>query len=306
MKIILICFISLWMLACSTVSKTASSSQDRRISIQYSTTFRRALNALESQQFSLAVQGFKSILKDDIPSGPFKWSVLFNLGSSYLSNKKCPQAKTTFQDLLSQTNSKYKFRGASLFQLHYTHECLGEIHQALSVLESAEKQDPSRQQVEVPSRYSILYSFLKNKRKALMYQSRALTGLKIIKRPIKDKSILDKVAAKNFYIMGRSFSIPQHMNLDQFLNALPYHQIYLTQAILIPDPTWAPIAEKEMIDIYKKTFSSYKKIPFNKKSLYKSRLMKAINQLSKIARQSHSKRLQKISSEIIKKSRRIK
>ena len=305
MKIILIYFISLWMIACSTASKRASQ-EDQRASIKYRSEFQKSLRSMEEQQFALAIQGFQSILKNDIPKGPFKWSVLFNLGSSYLLNKKCVQSKDVLQSLVSQTNSKYKFRGPTLLQLHYAHECLGEIRQALAVLANAEKESSSHQQIEIPSRYSILHAFLNDRKKALMYQSKSLRGLKMLKQPIKDRRILNKIVAKNFYIMGRSFIIPQHMKLDQFLNALPYHQIYLTQAFLISDPTWTPIAKKEIEDLYEKTFSSYKKIPFNKKSLYKGRLMKAINSLNKIAAESHNKKLKKIALKIIQKSHKIK
>ncbi len=305
MKIILIYFITLWMLACSTAAKKASR-EDRIASIKYNSEFQKALSFMEDQQFDLATQGFQSILDERIPEGSFKWSILFNIGVSYLLNKDCPKAKKNLQDLASQTNPQYKFRGQILLQLHYAHECLGETHQALAVLNNTKKERPQfseeEQWIEIPSRYSILHASLGNKKKALMYQNKALQGLKKLKQPIKNKKVLNKMAAKNFYIMGRSFVQASYINLDHFLNALPYHQIYLAQSFLISESTWTDLARKEINELYKKVFIAYNKIPFNKKSLYKSHLMKALNDFRKIANESHNRDLKKTLSHIVQQS----
>ena len=301
-KITLVYFIALWMISCSTLSKRASE-EEQLVSKKYSNEFKKALAFMEDQRFSLAIKGFQSILSQKIPSGPFKWSILFNIGSSYLLNKDCLDAKKTLQDLAYQTNNKYKFRGQVLLQLHYTHECLGETHQALAVLGSIEEENSQLservRQIEIPARYSILHASLGNRKQAFIYQDKALEGLKKIKQPIRDKKIVNELAAQSFYIMGRSFAHPSHVKLNHLLNALPYHQIYLSQSFLISEPIWTSLARKEINKLHEIVFTAYKKIPFNKKSLYKGSMMKTLNNFQKIANESQNTELKKILSHIV-------
>ena len=308
-KTTLLCSLTLCLISCSTASKEASE-KDHNAAQKYNSEFKKSLTFMENGQFSDAIQSFQSILDQQIPPGPFKWSVLFNIGSSYLRSEKCLSAKKTLQDLASQTNSKYKFRGQVLLQLHYTHECLGETHQALAVLANVEKESSGLSEkirwIEIPSRYSILNASIGNKKQALFYQNKALEGLKKLKQPIRDKNILNQMASLNFYIMGRSFAHPSHIQTERLLNALPYHQLYLVQSFLVADSTWAPIVKKEIHKLYQTVFASYKKVPFNKKSLYKGPLMKSLNTFQKIANESQNKELKKISSLIIKQSQSIK
>ena len=272
---------------------------------KYKQEFKSALDSLESGRYQLAIEGFESVARKQ-KTGHLKWSALFNAGSAYLHLGKCQKSKSVLSELVQQVDDDYKFKPQILLQLHYSYECLSEPRKALAVLKDVDKRrallgDEVRL-VEIPARFSILYVQIKNDNQALHFQNLALKGLKTIKSSIKDTDVLARTAAKLFHIMGRSRVHEKHLKIREYLLALPYHQIYLTQSFLLSDSVWAPQSKAELKNLYSKLWPAYKKLPANQKKTYKNKIIQSINNFQKIARDSHSKELENLLSSIVKKA----
>ena len=303
MKNILLLIFLLLLNACSSADKR--SQQKLSIPPKYRMEFKSALDNLESGRYQMAIEGFEAIAKKQ-KSGHLKWSSLFNAGSAYLKLQKCHKSKTVLSNLIKEVDDNYNFKPQILLQLHYSYECLNEPRKALAVLKDVDKRKSSLSEevrlVEIPARFSILYAQIKNNNQALFFQNLALTGLQTIKSAIKDEGTLKRIASKLFYIMGHSRVHEQHIKIHEYLLALPYHQIYLTQSFLLSDSVWSPQSKEELKKLYSKLWPAYKKLPANQKKMYKSKIIQSINNFQKIAHDSHSKELENLLSSIVKKA----
>lgn len=301
-KILLLVFL-LFLSSCSSADKKAQ--KQLSVSPRLKREFKVAMDNLERGRYQLAIEGFESIAKKQ-KTGHLKWSSLFNAGSAYLKLKKCQKSKTVLSDLAKQVDDKYNFKPQVLLQLHYSYECLNEPRKALAVLKTVDKNRyPLMEEVklvEIPARFSILYAQIKNSNQALFFQNLALKGLQTIKSSIKDEVILKNTASKLFYIMGHSRVHEQHIKIHEYLLALPYHQIYLTQSFLLSDPIWSSQSKEELTGLYSKLWPAYKRLPEKQKKLYKGKIIQSINNFQKIARDSHSKELESLLSSIVKKA----
>lgn len=289
--------------ACSSADK--KSKQALSIPPQYQKEFKSALNNLESGRYQLAVEGFTALAKKQ-KTGHLRWSSLFNAGSAYLKLKQCHKSKAVLSGLVREVDDNYNFKPQILLQLHYSYECLNEPRKALAVLKDVDKRksvlSEETQLVEIPARFSILYAQIKNNSQALFFQNLALKGLQTIKSSIKDEVTLKRTASKLFYIMGHSRVHEQHIKMHEYLMALPYHQIYLTQSFLLSDSVWSPQSKEELKSLYSKLWPSYRQLPVSQKKLYKNKIIQSINNFQKIAHDSHSKELEKLLSSIVKKA----
>ena len=299
--------------SCSTGEKKSSSKLLEPSSAEKE-EFQKALKYMENEHYKLAAEKFLDLSQRKAQKNPeheyesfFYSSARFNAGLSYFQIKECLKAKNIFTDLISKSDKNYKFKAQAFLYLHYSYDCLHEPHQALSALKNAEGRKKSlneeTQEVEIPARFSILYAQLKNKKQALMFQNRALNGLKKIKSPVKDPVILKQKASKLFYLMGRNYIKTSHISMDQYLLALPYHQVYLAQAFLLSDPVWSVESQKELENIYEKLWKAFQKIPREKKGVYKTKIIRILNNFQKMAQESQSKELEEILSDIVQKAR---
>ena len=301
-KVLLLGFL-LFLNSCSSAGKRTEKElsippKDRR-------EFKTALDNMENGRYKLAIEGFESVAKKQ-KTGHLKWSALFNAGSAYLKLHKCRKSKAVLSNLVKQVNDDYDFKAQILLQLHYSYECLNEPRRALAVLKNVEKRRSFLRDevklVEIPARFSILYAQIKNNNQALFFQDLALKGLQTIKSSIKDEATIKRTASRLFYIMGHSRVHERHIKIHEYLFALPYHQIYLTQSFLLSDSMWAPQSKKELESLYSKLWPAYKKLPANQKKMYKSKIIQSINNFQKIAHDSHSKELENLLSSIVKKA----
>ncbi len=303
MKNILLLIFLLFLSSCSSADKKSQMAYS--IPPKYKREFKSALDNLESGRYELAIKGFESIARKQ-KTGHLKWSALFNAGSAYLELNKCHKAKAVLSELAKQVDNDYNFKPQILLQLHYSYECLNEPRKALAVLKNVDKRRVSLEEevrlVEVPARFSILYAQIKNDNQALRFQSLALKGLQTVKSAIKDEVTLKRTASKLFYIMGHSRVYEQHIKIHEYLLALPYHQIYLTQSFLLSDSVWTPQSKKELESLYSKLWPAYKKLSASQKKMYKNKIIQSINNFQKIAHDSHSKELENLLSSIVKKA----
>ena len=275
------------------------------VSPQYKREYKSALENMESGRYQLAVEGFTALAEKQ-KNGPSKWSALFNVGSAYLKMRKCRQSKKVLSDLVKQVDDDYNFKGRIFLQLHYAYECLSESRKALVELKNADKKKSTLSEevsrVEIPARFSILYAQLKANSQALFFQNLALKGLHTIKSAIKDEATLKRTASKLFYIMGHSQVHEEHIKINEYLLALPYHQIYLTQSFLLSDPVWSAESKKELKKLYNKLWPAYKKLSDNQKKIYRGKIIQSINNFQKIARDSRSQELEDLLSSIVSKA----
>ena len=303
MKNIFLIIIFLLFNGCSSVDK--KSQQSVSIPLQYQKEFRSALNSLERGRYQLAIEGFTALAEKQ-KTGHLRWSSLFNVGSAYLKLKQCERSKKVLSSLITEVDDNYNFKPQILLQLHYSYECLSEPHKALAVLKDVDKRKSNlseeAQLVEIPARFSILYAQIKNKSQALFFQNLALKGLQTIKSSIKDEVTLKRTASKLFYIMGHSKVHEQNINIHEYLMALPYHQIYLTQSFLLSDSVWSPQSKEELKGLYSKLWPAYRKLSASQKKIYKNKIIKSINNFQKIAHDSHSTELERLLSSIVKKA----
>ena len=303
MKKILVLIFLLFTVSCSSTGKKMR--QTTAVSPQYKRDFKSALDYLETGRYRQAAEGFTNLAKKQ-KSGHLKWSALFNAASAYLKLGQCRQSQTVLSDLVQQVDDDYNFKAQILLQLHYSYECLSEPHKALAVLKNADKRKSSLSEearlVEIPARFSILYAQIKNKSQALFFQNLALEGMKTVKSAIKDEILLKRTASKLFYVMGHSRVNKQHIKIHEYLLALPYHQIYLTQSFLLSDSVWSLQSKKELKSLYSKIWPAYKKLPSRQKKMYKSKIIQSINNFQKVARDSRSKELESLLSSIVKKA----
>lgn len=303
MKNIFLLIVFLSLNACSSADK--KSKQALSIPLQYQKEFKSALNNLESGRYQMAIEGFTALAKKQ-KTGHLRWSSLFNVGSAYLKLKKCHKSKTVLSGLIKEVDDNYNFKPQILLQLHYSYECLNEPRKALAVLKDVDKRKSALSEetklVEIPARFSILYAQIKNNSQALFFQNLALKGLQTIKSSIKDEVTLKRAASKLFYIMGHSKVHEQHIKMHEYLMALPYHQIYLTQSFLLSDSVWSPQSKEELKSLYSKMWPAYKELPANQKKMYKNKIIQSINNFQKIAHDSHSRELEKLLSSIVKKA----
>lgn len=294
-----------FLLLLGSCSSAGKKSHQQLSNTKYQKEFKSSLENMESGRYRLAIEGFTAIAKKQ-KTGHLKWSSLFNAGSAYLKLKKCHKSKTIFSDLIKQVSDDYNFKVQILFQLHYSYECLNEPRKALAVLKNVDKRKSSLSEevrlVEIPARFSILYAQLRNKNQALFFQNLALKGLQTIKSAVRDEATIKRKASKLFYIMGHSRVHEQYIKISEYLMALPYHQIYLTQSFLLSDSVWSPQSEKELKSLYSKLWPAYKKLSANQKKLYKNKIIQSINNFQKIAHDSHSKELEKLLSSIVTKA----
>ena len=272
---------------------------------KYKKEFQSALDNLESGRHRLAIEGFESVARKQ-KTGHLKWSALFNAGSAYLRLGQCDKSKSVLSNLAKQVDDDYNFKPQILLRLHYSYDCLSDPHKALAVLKEADKRRSvladEVKLVEIPARFSILYAQTGDDSQALRWQNLALQGLKTVKSSIKDGAVLTRTAAKLFYIMGRPYTHHQHLKIHEYLLALPYHQIYLTQSFLLSDAVWTSQSQKELENLYSKLWPAYKKLPANQKKTYKNKIIQSISNFQKIAHDSHSKELEDLLSSIVKKA----
>ena len=283
--------------SCTSAGKKTGS--DSAVPAKYQKAFKTALNDLENEQYESAIKGFKNIAQKE-EQGFLHLSALFNVGSAYQKLKKCNDAQKVFSEISEKSKEDSIFKVQSLMQLHYAHECLGEPEKALNALKLAVKKEDQLNEtsrlVEVPARLSILYAQMKQDSQSLVFRDKAFEGIKKIKSPIKDKRIVAQTAAKLFFIMGQSLVHPDSIKMNQYLLALPHYQIYLIQSYLLEDPLWSPQAKKELKSLYEKLWLAYKKLPKNKKMRHKNQIIKVIGDFQKIAKSSHSPKLNKFLS----------
>lgn len=303
MKKNLLLIFLLFVVSCSSTGKNLQNTHT--VHPRYKKKFKSALDNLESGRYQQAIAEFTALAKKQ-KAGHLKWSALFNAGSAYLKLKKCPEAKNLLSRLVKQVSDDYNFKAQILLQLHYSYECLNEPHKALAVLKSTDERKSSLSEevrlVEIPARFSILYAQIKNKKQALFFQNLALKGLKTVKSDIKDEATLKRTASKLFYVMGHSKVHEKHIKIHEYLLALPYYQIYLTQSFLLSDGVWSFQSENELKGLYSKLWTAYKKLPVHQKKIYKNKIIQSINNFQKIAHDSHSKELENLLSSIVKKA----
>jgi len=303
MKNTLLLIILLLLTSCFSMEKKSKGAFS--IPPQYQKEFKSALGNLESGRYQVAIEGFEALAKKQ-KAGYLKWSSLFNAGSAYLKLQKCHKSKAVLSGLVREVDDNYNFKPQILLQLHYSYECLNEPRKALAVLKDVDKRKSDLSEetrlVEIPARFSILYAQIKNDKQALFFQHLALRGLQTIKSSIKDEVTLKKAASRLFYIMGHSRAHARHIKIQQYLLALPYHQIYLTQSFLLEDPVWSSQSEEELKNLYSKLWPSYKQLAVNQKKVYRGKIIQSINNFQKIAHDSHSKELKKLLSSIVKKA----
>lgn len=263
---------------------------------------------MENERYNQAIKGFETLIEQlkDQEKNMTYWSVLFNLGSTYEHTQQCQKAEKTYQQLLSLIKNNSTFEAQTLLRLHYVYDCLGQLEKSLTFLKDADKKSHKlnkiSQLVEIPARFSILYMQLNKKNESFNYQNKAFSGIKKLKSPIKDSRLLDEKGSELFYIMGRSFSHPSYIQMDHYLKALPVHQIYLIQSILLSESFWSQLAQKELYSLYDKLLKAYLKLSLQKRSLYQNRIMESLRDLQKLSRESPSSRLKKIQIDIVDKT----
>ena len=147
--------------------------------------------------------------------------------------------------------------------------------------------------MEIPSRYSILYTQLNKKNESFNYQNKAFNGIKKIKSRIKDDRLLNEKGAQLFYLMGRSSSHPKYLQIKFYLNALPLHQIYLVQAMTLSHSTWSQMAQEELYSLYSNLWKAYEKLSKNQKLLHQNKIMGFFERFTKILKRKHQLQTQK-------------
>ena len=294
-------FIFLFLISC----RSTNTPHSGMLSDQYKSHFNIALKHLENERYEQAVKGFSALANQtrNIPQDISHWSALFNLGSAYEKLKNCKKSEEIFSDLSAKIKNDNAFLARTLLRLHYAYDCLSQPEKALMTLKDVEQRAHTLNEisraVEIPARFSILYAQLNKPTSSMKFQNRAFQGIKKIKSPIKDPQLLIKKGAEIFYIMGRSFSSPRHIQLKYYLQALPIHQIYLIQSFLLSDPFWTPLAQKELFLIYENLGKVYKKLSKNQKTLHKNKITKSLGDLQRIALESESSELNKIKTQIV-------
>ena len=299
--VILLLFVS-----CSSLQSDKTAPTDLvSASPKHKKEFENALNDLENKRYESAGRKFKALAKKH-SSGPIYRSALFNAASAFEKLKKCQKSESILSHLLDTVKKEPAFSARVLLRLSYSYECLGQIHQALSALKSLEENKQylplSTREVEIPARFSLLYAGLGDEKKALSHQNMALSGLKTVKTPIRDPVLLNQTAGKLFYIMGRSMTRTDRLQLKHYLKALPYQQIYLAQSIILSDPVWSVKSARELSQLYRKLWQVYKKKSVNEKLRHKNKISKALSKLQQISKESEHTKLKKIINVIVSKS----
>lgn len=289
----------LFWVSCSTLKKydieqINLSEQDQRL-------FDLHLTQLENRQFYRAAQGFEKLAKQ-VGSGPKKWTILFNAASAFLQIRHCSKAKEHLLSILDM-NTPDSFTAPARLQMGYVYECLGQIKKAITSLQQIETSHISEQarRIELPGRLAILYRYLGKKKESLHQEELALSGIQLIKSSMKVKKIMEEEAAKSLYIMGRSLIHTKHIHLKTFLQALPYHQLYLSQSILISSKRWSALSKQELSKLYEKVWVVYRKQSTAKQSLYKKEIRNGLKELNKIAKAGGRKSLRSLAQAITKK-----
>ena len=266
--------------------------------------FENALSDMEGGRFKSSIKGFEKIIAET-ENEFLHQSARFNIASIHQQTGECKKSIKILNPLIDSIKKKSIFKAQALIQLHYAYECLGETKKALDTLETADKNKDKLAEVsrlvEIPGRLSILYAQVKQDNQNLIFRDRALDGIQTIKMPIKDNKMIDQTAARLFYIMGRSFVKPEFLKIAPYLLALPHRQMYLIQSYLSESRSQGP-AEEELNLLYEKLWLAYKKLPENKKNLYKNDIIKALSDFQKIARESHSPKLTAFVSKLSNKA----
>lgn len=303
--LLILCVVSLYS-GCSISSKSSKADSDQILS-QQRENFDIHLKQLENNQFKKAAYGFEAIAQST-KKGPNQWASLFNASVGFLQIDQCQRAKVYLKQLLSNQKLFDAFKAPAYVQLHYAHTCLDETAQAIEALHKANSVSKNLSEtarlVEVPGRLSILYIQSNNIKKALYYQNQALDGIRLLKASMKGQSLIETEVSKLFYIIGRYAESSSVRNLHNFLLALPYHQLYLTQSFIISRSRWPAKSKQELISLYEKLWQSYKKLPAKRRRGYKKQILSTLESFEKISKESKSNKLRLLSRQIIKKMKR--
>ena len=291
-------------ISCTSLKKEGEvSSTLGSIDPQDVTLFESAFEDLGNGKYVLVIPIFKTLAKK-YRGQDLEWAALYNLASAYKEIGQCKKAENIYQLLLAKEKILPHLKVRIHLSLSYTYECLGQAENTLITLKEGARYlnylTEDMRLIEYPARLSMAYIRMGEDKTGLKIQKRVYHNMEMMKKAYRINSAADENFARYFYIVGRSHVHLDYIQLSRFLKMMFYHQLYLTQSLLLGSGDWSIKAEKELGDLYRKMWAKLKKQENKKK--YQDQIMKILNQLRDITKNSKSKKMHNIYKGLKKKT----
>ncbi|MDE0118416.1 MAG: hypothetical protein OXM55_00210 [Bdellovibrionales bacterium] len=290
--------------SCTSLKKEKEvSSKLGNIDPQDLTLFESAFEDLGNEEYASVIPIFKN-LAEKYRGQDLEWAALYNLASAHKEVGQCKEAENIYQRLLAKKGTLPHLKARIYLSLSYVYECLGQAEKTLIALKEGEKYinylTEDIRFIEYPARLSMAYIRMDEDKTGLKIQKKVYQNMEMMKKVYRINSAADENFARYFYIVGRSHVHSDHIQLRRFLKMLFYHQVYLTQSLLLEAGDGSVKAEKELGDLYCKMWSKLKRQK-NKKT-YQIQVTKILNQLKDISINSKSKKMRAIYTGLRKKT----
>ena len=242
--------------SCTSLKKGGeASSKSMDIDPQDITLFESAFKDLGNEEYASVIPIFKK-LAEKYRGRDLEWAALYNLASAYKEIGQCEKAENLYQLLLTKQEKLPHLKARIHLSLSYVYECLGQAEKTLIVLKEGEKYTNHLTEeirlIEYPARLSMAYIRMDEDKVGLEIQKRLYQNMEMMKKIFRISSAADENFSRYFYIIGRSHVHSDYIQLRRFLKMLLYHQVYLTQSLLLGVGDWSVKAEKELGDLYRK------------------------------------------------------
>ncbi len=291
--------------SCSTLKEKgdSSASKPQNATANDITLFESAFQDMGKGEYRAVIPIFEQLAKK-YRGQDLEWPALYNLAGAYKEVGQCDRAETIYRQLIVKAGKQPHLKSRIYLSLAYAYECLGQADKTLIALKEGEQYinhlTEEIRLIEYPARLSMAYLRMNEDKTGLKIQKQMYQNLLSMKRTFRISSAADENFSRYFYIIGRSHVRSDRVQLRQFLKMLFYHQIYLTQSLLLSAGKWSALAEKELGDLYRKLWFELGKQ--KDKTIYEGQIKKILNQLKTVVRSSKNKKMQNIYSGLRKKT----
>ena len=284
-----------FLISCTSLKKGDDSLAPGSLNPKDRTLFETAFNYLGEERYKLAIPLLEK-LSQKYQGQEMEWATLFNLALAYKETNQCEKAQKSYQYLLTKIKKLIHLKPRTYLALSYASECLSQPENTLFALKEGytyiNHLPMDVQLVEYPARLALAYIRAGEDKFGQKIAQQMYQNMEMLKKTFRISSAADKNFSRYFYIVGRSHVQVDHVNLKTFLKVFPYHQLYLTQSILLNTGEWSKKAEKELGDLYHTMWEGLKKQ--NNKKIYRAKVKKNLNQLKHIERTSKNKKMRDI------------
>jgi tetratricopeptide (TPR) repeat protein len=225
--------------------------------------YKKAVSDLEVQNFSAALEGFDTFIRQN-PASAWTQAATLNSGRALEGLLRWQEAANRYRLVVQSTAKAPKLQAMALYRLSFCHEALGDDTQVVVSLNDLLQRSNSLPRevatAELPARLAGAYARVGNFDRAQEFYRRAEAGISRLRQEAGGK--LPEWLPRTLFLMGETSRRQlSWADFETSIRPLARGQVFLLQAAELGQSPWSDRAADDLIAVYKDLFNTIEQAP---------------------------------------------